>query len=275
MQMLEYRFFLTPCTEEWFEILAAELSEYPFDMFELKENYFSAYISEKANSISVEFLLEKYKHLNLSYEIIRPEIENWNSKWESGIKPLLIDNECLIRTSFHTDYPNVKYQILIDPKMSFGTGHHETTELMIRHILQIDCAKKSVLDLGCGTGILAILTAMKDASKVIAVDNDEWIEDNVLENIKKNNVNIHFKIGTLSDVHEYDFDLVIANINRNVLLDIAEQLVSKTKAGGVILLSGFYASDLVVINEKYIPLGCNLINSIEKNNWLSLKYVKN
>ncbi|MFB6342395.1 50S ribosomal protein L11 methyltransferase [Saccharicrinis sp. FJH62] len=236
------------------EILIALLSDYGFDGFIEEDRQLRAFISDdKAtkneitdviNALSVE---EK-----LSFEISKLEEKNWNEEWEKNFfQPIRIGDKCLIRSSFHPVQGKAEYEILVDPKMSFGTGHHATTYLMIEELLETDLQNKVVLDMGCGTGILAILAAMRGSSDLTAIDIDEWAYNNTKENIAINNVDgIKVVLGGAEKLGNRQFDVIIANINRNILLEDMKYYSLVLKSGGKILFSGFYLSDLDIIKEE-------------------------
>jgi len=212
--------------------------------------------------------------VDLSFENI--EKQNWNALWESNFKPVFIGKDCIIHAPFHSDLPKVKYEIVIEPKMSFGTGHHETTSLVTEYVLQIDFTNKTVLDMGCGTGVLAILASMRNAKEVTAIDYDEWSYLNTVENFERNNIT-NFKAwhGDFDSIHGLKFDIVLANINRNILSDHAQDLYNVTNENGEIYMSGFYNIDLEIIKNIYEKVGFKYVSFIEKNNWVSTKLVKN
>ena len=204
------------------------------------------------------------------------EKQNWNEEWEKNFPQLVVEN-CSIRASFHEKPEGVDYDIVINPKMSFGTGHHETTTLMVTKILTMDFKNKSVLDMGCGTGILAILAKKRGASKVIGVDIDEWSIENSIENVEINECNdIKIYLGDAGKLNDFgNFEVIIANINRNILLEDMEQYVNHLAGNGKILFSGFYSEDVVFIQKKAVSLGLTLSDSLTKNNWMMLEFSKN
>ena len=201
---------------------------------------------------------------------------NWNEEWEKNyFKPIVIGNECVIHSSFHENVAPAKYNIVIDPKMSFGTGHHETTSLMIEEILRMNVEGKRVLDMGCGTSVLAILAAMRGAGEVMAVDIDEWCTENSEENIKLNNVlGIDVRLGGAEVLKGHSFDIIIANINRNILLADIKQYSDCLPAGGELYMSGFYKEDIPFIEEEANKNGLQLVSYNEKNNWVAVKTIK-
>ncbi|VBB46744.1 Ribosomal protein L11 methyltransferase [uncultured Paludibacter sp.] len=260
------------------DILAAYLGEINFDSFVETEKGLDAYI------LSSEFdrnLLQK--HLsnfsfdeNIRFEHNETEDKNWNEEWEKYFfEPIIIDNQCVIHSSFHKDYPVCKYDITIDPKMAFGTGHHETTSLMIAEILEMNLEGKSVLDMGCGTSVLAILAEKRGAKHITAIDIDNWCTENSLENIQLNNSkNITVLLGGTELLRDMFFDVILANINRNILLADMSAYVSCLKSNGELYMSGFYTEDIPILEQKATELGLEKIHSKEKNNWAAVKFVK-
>lgn len=264
-------------TQEIVEILIAELNEIGYESYDESEHKLNAYILEKY------FDLEKIKQLQVnnipevnikfSHKVIKTQ--NWNAVWEKNFEPILVDNKCLIRAPFHESKANIEYEIIIEPKMSFGTGHHETTYLMLKTILELDCKDKNVLDMGCGTGVLAILASLKGAKEITAVDIDEWAYNNTLENIEKNNCsNIIVFQGDASLLINQQFDIIIANINRNILLEDIKHYAHVLKSGGTLLLSGLYDKDLPMIREEASNYSFKYISHYDKNSWIAAKFLK-
>ena len=205
------------------------------------------------------------------------ESKDWNEEWEKNyFKPIRIGNECIIRASFHEPEPGSTYNIIIDPKMAFGTGNHETTFLMISEMLKLDLEGKDLLDMGCGTAVLAILAKMKKAGKVVGIDIDEWAYNNALENVRLNNTeNIQVALGGAEQIPAFGtFDIVFANINRNILLNDIQHYTSCMKPGALLFMSGFYTQDIPAIEDECKRNGLNLISHTEKNNWVAVKTQK-
>ena len=257
------------------EILIAELGYGGFESFVETENGVTAYIQkEEWNSDILEDVqILKSDEFKISYIFNEIEQTNWNEEWEKNFQPIVVDDVCTVRAPFH-DVPKTKYDIIIEPKMSFGTGHHETTHMMIQHILNNDFLNKSVLDMGCGTGVLAILAEMKGAAKIDAIDIDNWCYLNSLENVQRNNCK-HISVyeGDASLLKEKAYDVIIANINRNILLADMSKYVTCLKKEGLLFLSGFYKDDISIINKECSKYGLKLQESLEKNNWVSLKFI--
>lgn len=273
---LGYHFKINPTTPAT-EILIAELGLLPFESFIETDEGLIAYIKSLENyeGILNDVNILNSSEFNISYhtEVIEPE--NWNVNWESNFQPIEVNNQCYVRAPFH-EPKNVDYEIVIEPKMSFGTGHHETTFLMLEQLLDTDFKNKTVLDMGSGTAILAILAAKKGAEKVTAIDIDHWCYENALENIERNNTpNIEVLEGDVTLLNNKSFDVVIANINRNILLqDIPTYNICLNK-NGLLFLSGFYSEDVEAINNLCASLGMKLVNQTTKNNWTCLQYQKN
>jgi ribosomal protein L11 methyltransferase len=272
---LEYIFTITP-KEPATEILIAELGNIGFESFVENENGVVAYVQKEMNNTH---LLENIFILNSDEFVIsytKKEIAqtNWNAEWEKNFTPIQVDDLVSVRAPFHNN-PNLKYDIVIEPKMSFGTGHHETTHMMIQHLLKLDLKNKKVLDMGCGTGILAIFAEMKNAKPIDAIDIDNWCYLNALENVRRNNCNdISVFEGDASLLIGKKYDLIIANINRNILLKDMQTYTNCLNDKGVLLLSGFYKEDIPVIDIEVIKYQLKLETFIERNNWVALKYNK-
>ena len=263
---------LQPATE----ILIAELGYVGFESFVENENGFIAYIQKEDDSETIldEIYVLQGDEFEISYTKEEIEQVNWNSEWEKNFNPIQVDDLVSIRAPFHPN-PNLKYDIVIEPKMSFGTGHHETTHMMVQHILKLDLQGKKVLDMGCGTGILAILAEMKGATPLDAIDIDAWCYENSLENVERNNCrHINVYEGDASMLINKKYDVIIANINRNILLNDIKIYADCLNENGVLLLSGFYEEDIPIIDAETSKYSLKLEEFIERNNWVALKYLK-
>ncbi len=276
MQYTKVTFTISPINDFIRDILTAELAEFEYDSFEETEDGINAYIptdSFSSNDIqSLQILQnEDYK---ISFTNEEMPDQNWNETWEKHFfNPIIIDDRCIVRSPFHQEVPKTDYDILIEPKMAFGTGHHETTGLMIKHILDVDFSGKTVLDMGCGTGILGILCAMKNATKVTGIDIEDWAFNNANENIRLNNIKqMEVFCGDASLLGQETYDIILANINRNILLADIEKYVSVLKKNGSLYLSGFYNSDIDVIDAKCTQSNLEKISVKEDNNWVSIAY---
>ncbi|MCF8364281.1 MAG: 50S ribosomal protein L11 methyltransferase [Bacteroidales bacterium] len=256
------------------EILIALLSEYPFDSFDENETGIRAFMPVNLfNRVEITGVLNDLKtSMNFSYEITEIEDQNWNKKWESNYDPVLIDGKCYIRAPFHEAKKDVDYEIVIEPKMSFGTAHHETTSMMISYILENNFEKLTVLDMGCGTAVLAILASMKGATSLVAIDNDEWAYTNTLENLERNNITNTLALqGGKEAIPDQKFEVILANINRNILLDQIQIYSRVLSPGGKLFMSGFYEEDIPVIAKEAEKFGLKLINNKMKNNWVAVE----
>ena len=264
------------------DILNALLCDNGFESFVATDSGVSAFIKKELyNDEIVDAAINLYPFtstITWSKELI--EGQDWNEEWEKNyFKPMVIANRCVIHSTFHTDYPELEYDITIDPKMAFGTGHHSTTNLIVTELLSMNLTDFNVLDVGTGTGILSIVSILHGAKKAIGIEIDEAAYVNALENIKLNNVDNQIDIlngdaSLIADLHEQSFDIVLANINRNVILNDIDKYSSVLKTGGRMLLSGFYLNEVEMIEtvaEKY-SLKKEYVK--EDNNWAMLVLVK-
>lgn len=278
MDFIQVNFSIEPYEEYIADVLAAELGAMGFDTFVPLENGLEAFIAEATfNENELEQLLADFVfEATISYKATKIESKNWNEEWEKHyFEPIIIDNECVIHSSFHKNVPKTTYDIVIDPKMSFGTGHHETTSLVIGEILTMKLEGTKVLDMGCGTSVLAILASMRGAKELLAIDIDEWCTENSIENIALNNVtNVAVKQGGAELLSGLEFDIILANINRNILLADMESYAACLKSGGELYMSGFYSEDIPLIEAEANRNGLELVSSKLKNNWAVVKTVK-
>ncbi len=249
------------------ELLISELMDLNPDGFEQSVDSLVVYFPEmNFNSYEVQQLLGERK-----IEISTVAEQNWNKVWESNFEPVIIGDFCVVRADFHTPAEGVEHEIIITPKMSFGTGHHATTYMMAERMKDIDFNNKKVFDFGTGTGILAILAEKMGASEVIAVDIDDWSIENAADNISRNGC-ANILLQQSDTITGGEYDVVLANINRNILLGHADALTASLKKGGLILLSGLLADDEDDISKAYMPKGLILENRSERNNWIALLY---
>lgn len=259
-----------------YEILMALLGEIGFDSFEETEEALLAYIPSK--NANQELLDETLDNLSFKVRYKTEEVaeQNWNAVWESNFEPVIIAGRCHIRAPFHLSRPDIAYELVIEPKMSFGTAHHETTALMIGYLLDIPPVGHRLLDMGSGTGILAILAQKLGATEIEAIDNDEWAFHNALENVAQNNtLYTTVRLGDAMILEGMDpFDTIYANINRNILLADMDRYNQVLKKGGSIFMSGFYFDDLQMVEAKASCLGWSNTEIREKNKWVAVRFCK-
>jgi ribosomal protein L11 methyltransferase len=278
MDYIEVRFHFDESEEYLSDLLAADLAEIGFETFASEGNTFLGFCpmnlfnEEKLQKVIDTFVFKPY----LQYTSNLIKAQNWNENWEKNyFEPIILGTECVICSTFHKNVPEAKYKILIDPKMSFGTGHHETTALMLRQLLKMNLQGKSFLDMGCGTAVLAILAAMKGASPIIGIDINEWAYNNSLENIRLNNVpDIQILLGGAELLKDMQHEVIFANINRNILLADMQAYAACLLSGGELYISGFYVEDISVLNEEAQKWGLQYQSFDENNNWATVRFVK-
>ena len=278
MKYLEFTFRTSPCTETVNDVLAAILGDAGFESFVEQEDGIAAYIQKDlydettVKTVIAEFPLPDTK---IEYTFAEAEDKDWNEEWEKNFfQPIVIGDRCVIHSTFHHDVPQTEYDIVINPQMAFGTGHHETTSLIIGELLDSDLQGKSLLDMGCGTSILAILARMRGAAPCTAIDIDEWCVRNSLENIELNHVDkISVSQGDASSLNGLGpFDVIIANINRNILLNDMKQYVRCMHPGSELYMSGFYVDDIPLIQAEAERNGLQFVHHQEKNRWAAVKF---
>lgn len=280
MKYLEFIFHTEPCTEVVNDVLSAVLGEVGFESFVEQEGGIAAYIQTTLyDEEALKSTLDNFPlaDTTLTYTYKEAEDKDWNEEWEKNFfQPIVIGNRCVIHSTFHHDVPQAEYDIVINPQMAFGTGHHETTSLIIGELLEADLQGKALLDMGCGTSILAILARMRGATPCTAIDIDEWCVRNSLENIELNHVdNISVFQGDASILPDKGpFDVVIANINRNILLNDMKHYVARMNPGARLLMSGFYTDDIPVIREEAERNGLRFVHHQEKNRWAAVQFEK-
>lgn len=260
---------------DFVEILMAELGELGFESFVETDEGLEAYIQEDIfDDMAVKQMLENYAaRTAISYQFKKIIRQNWNEEWEKNFQPIQIGEQIYVRADFHEPMPDFPYEIIITPKMSFGTGHHETTSMVMEHQLTIDHTNKKVLDVGTGTGILAVLASKLGASQISAFDIDEWSVENTIENVQLNNVsNVSVRQGTIEDEPKDRYDIVLANINRNILLNQIPVYVTFLKKGGDLIVSGFYEKDIADIQTVAESVGLKKIAQLSKNNWAAVVF---
>jgi len=259
------------------EMLIASLSQIGYESFMELDNALQAYIPvnlyKESEVQDLEVLKRSKNKITFTHNIIKDQ--NWNEVWESQYDPVLIKNLIYIRAPFHKTRNNTKFEIIIDPKMSFGTAHHETTSLMLEMMLNEQMEGKAIMDIGCGTGVLAILAEMLGAASILAIDNDDWAYKNAWENITKNKCkNINVQLGDTGILKQELFHYVLANINRNVLLKDISIYASHLDKKGILLLSGFYSEDLEIIESTAKENNLKFDHKLTKNNWVAARFVK-
>ena len=271
MNYLKLTVNITPI-EEWLsDVLTAQLTETGFESFVETDDGFEGFIPEKDfNEEEVMNVLKAFEE-NYTFQVYQELIEqkNWNSEWEKNyFKPLVVAGKCVVRAPFHKEYPVLDYEIVIEPNMAFGTGNHETTSMMLETILENDMQNKSVLDIGCGTGILGILSSMSGAEKVLAIDIDEWSFKGASENAQINNIrNMEVKLGDATLLGNEKFDIILANIHKNVLMEDLPVYSKCLNKRGMLFMSGFYINDIPDLKSKAEQSGLKEINIKSKNNW--------
>lgn len=255
------------------EIFIARLNEIKYDSFSTDAGGLKAYIrfdlfnKEKLTEIVND--ISSFTKIDLSINSIKKE--NWNADWENNYSPVHINKDCVIRAHFHDRFLNIEHEIIITPKMSFGTGHHETTFLVMNQIFELNLEGKHVLDIGSGTGVLSILASKLGAKKIVGIDIDKWAYENAIENLKLNNIsNIQFLEGTVESIGKKVYDVVLANINRNIILADIHKYVRAMRPKSDIILSGFLKQDVKIILNKIKQLKFNLVASKNKNKWQML-----
>lgn len=279
---IELRIDASPCSEELTDLLAAFLADEGYESFVPDKTGLTAYVRQTDfNSTKVDELLECFP-MDADFKVTSCIVEgkDWNEEWEKNyFKPIVISDRCVVHSSFHTDIPKAEYDIVIDPKMAFGTGHHATTTLMAQGILSSECEGRAVVDMGTGTGILAILCAMRGAAKVTAVEIDGFAIENARENIALNGVSsavsaIHGDASALDALPEASQDIFLANINRNIITADIAAYARTLRSGGIMLLSGFYVADIPHIIEAASPLGLEQLSFDELDSWACLRLKK-
>jgi ribosomal protein L11 methyltransferase len=259
------------------DILMARLNEIQFESYSEDETGVKAYMqTHLLDEIAVKEIINEVANLcELSFTITKVKQENWNKKWENNFDPVHINDKCVIRAHFHAAFPDIENEIIITPKMSFGTGHHETTSLVMNEMFGIDFTDKSVLDMGSGTGVLAILAAKLGATSLIGIDFDEWAYENAVENAGINGIStISFINGDANAIGDATFDIILANINRNIILQDIATYVRAMNTKSEIIFSGFLEEDIPLILEKSEQLGLELVVLKHKNKWQMLHLKK-
>jgi len=277
MNYIELKILLNPNTEVNRDITSALLAEIGFESFMETETGLNAYIAEKP--FSEEAVEDVLKNIPLrdvanKYEMELIKCRDWNEEWEKNFfQPIVIQNQVIIHSSFHKDIPHYPYDIVIDPKMAFGTGHHSTTSMMVSYLLEQNLEGKSLLDMGCGTAVLAILAHKKGARPVMAIDNDEWAYENSLENIRINRASgIQVKLGDANLLGKERYDFIFANINRNILLNDIPVYAACMNPKASLFMSGFYEEDLSFISEVCQKYSLKLADYKDDNRWVASRF---
>ena len=267
---LEFNFNISPL-QPWNEILMAELIEIGFDSFTEEHNGILAYIQKDLfdDKQLQEINMFSNEAVEISYTYQEMPNINWNEEWEKNFEPINVEDQVSIRAEFHSNQ-NLPHEIIIQPKMSFGTGHHATTYLMIQQMLDMDFENKTVLDMGCGTSVLAIFAKQKGAGKTLAIDIDEWSVENSKENAERNNVDLDISQGTADNLGAENFDIILANINRNILISDIPTYVSVLNDGGQLLLSGLCFFDVEDVLEVCNEQKLTLKRKLQREEWVSL-----
>lgn len=265
--------------EPFSELLMDALGEIGFESFEDTDNGFAGYVPEQFFDEellrNIELPLAEDYTPKMSYQCEKVKQENWNAQWESNFQPVLVGQDCYVRAPFHEPIEGIRYEIVIMPKMSFGTGHHETTYMMLEYGLEVPVQGLNILDMGCGTAVLAILAAMRGAAQLTAIDIDEWAYENSLENVKSNNCPfIKVYQGDASLLGNEVFGVIFANINRNILLADMHAYSKVCAKGGILLMSGFYTEDLPIIESCAREHGFEKCSHKSRNNWVAASFKK-
>lgn len=278
MDYIEVVCSLKPYSEVMSDICSAKLGEIGFESFVEAESGLKAYIPKPDfREAALKTICDDMEELKIAFTYSFQEIpaQNWNALWESGFKPVVVANECIIKAPFHSIEKKYAYELVIEPKMSFGTGHHETTSLMVEYMLDTDFQAMNVLDMGCGTAVLAILASLKGARNVTAIDIEEWAYLNSLENVERNNCkNIDVLRGDAQLLKDKKFDAILANINRNILMNDIEKYAACLPEKGILILSGFLSHDREAIKKQCLNHQFAFESEKQKNNWIAAKFVK-
>jgi ribosomal protein L11 methyltransferase len=263
--------------EDLSETLTAMLMGIGYESFAEENGLFSAFIADADyDETRLRAVLSCFETLKeAEFRVSTLENKNWNEAWERNFEPVMIDGRCLVRAPFHPAVEGIEYDLCIMPKMSFGTAHHETTSQVISMLMNLDVTGKRVLDMGSGTGVLAILASKMGAGEVVAIDNDEWAYENAKENTEKNNTpNVNVIKGDSGSIPAGSFDIILANINRNILLEQMSSYSASMNTGSILILSGFYEEDLEIIRKRAAETGLHLLSTGTKNRWMVAKFEK-
>ncbi|MBO7267342.1 MAG: 50S ribosomal protein L11 methyltransferase [Bacteroidaceae bacterium] len=278
MKYLEVTFTVSPASETANDIIAALAADLGFESFVESPQGTIGYVPVNLydeNALREAMTDFPMSDTSITFTTCEMEDKNWNEEWEKHFfEPIVVDSRCVIHSTFHKDYPKADFDIIINPQMAFGTGHHQTTRLIISYLLDINLQEKTVLDMGCGTSILAILASMRGAKQLTAIDIDEWCVNNSIDNLELNHIgNIKVFQGDASSLaSEGPFDIIIANINRNILLADMQHYVARMNQGGEIYFSGFYESDLPMIQAEAKRLGLRYLSHRTEKEWTAAQF---
>ena len=278
MKYLEVTFTVSPASETANDIIAALAADLGFESFVESPQGTIGYVPINLydeNALREAMTDFPMSDTSITFTTCEMEDKNWNEEWEKHFfEPIVVDSRCVIHSTFHKDYPKADFDIIINPQMAFGTGHHQTTRLIISYLLDINLQEKTVLDMGCGTSILAILASMRGAKQLTAIDIDEWCVNNSIDNLELNHIdNIKVFQGDASSLaSEGPFDIIIANINRNILWADMQHYVARMNQGGEIYFSGFYESDLPMIQAEAERLGLRYISHRTEKEWTAAQF---
>ena len=285
MRYIQLSITAYPSSEDVTDILSFYLGNIGYESFVASETGLEAYIPQKYFSeeklkkvlhfLAIE-MNDLLKDVKVEYEFNLLEEKNWNKEWEKNyFKPLVVSDKCLVRSSFHSVDKQYDYEITIDPKMAFGTGHHQTTYLMLQEILRLDLKNRSVLDIGCGTAVLAILAAKMGARDIVAIDFDEWAYFNAKENVLLNNItDVAVRLGEVDLIQDEKYDFIFANINRNVLLQDIHHYAKAMNKGATLIMSGYYLEDVPIIKMECEKNNLSLQKTEQKDNWCAVVCLK-
>ncbi|MDX5320209.1 MAG: 50S ribosomal protein L11 methyltransferase [Bacteroidota bacterium] len=267
--------FLT-CPADLQEILSAELFEIGFEGIWQQDEGLHAYIPlNDFDQEALSDLLNRYELDTKELQITNMDQVNWNEDWEKAYDPILVDNRCMIRAEFHEPVEGLEYDIIIQPKMSFGTGHHDSTRLIVEMMLNMDFTGKSVIDVGCGTGVLAILAGMKGADPIVAIDNNPWSYENTLENAERNHIPMEVIESDIESFKGSGYEIILSNITRNINHQNIPKYAGMVQTGGSLIMSGFFNHDFDFLNDQAIKHGFRLLNKlVSEKNWIALHYTK-
>ncbi|MCZ4245776.1 50S ribosomal protein L11 methyltransferase [Pedobacter punctiformis] len=278
MQYIKAIFTFDNIEEYQQDLLIADLADLGFDTFEDSDKGFTAFVIKDnfEESALKDILSVHAEYFTAAYTLENVADENWNAEWEKNFSPLIIDDICYVRATFHAPQPSYPYEIIIDPKMAFGTGHHQTTTMMMQYILATDIKNRVILDMGCGTGILAILAAKLGAKRLVAIDYDEICYESTVENAALNHIeNLTALCGSKEAIPDDHFDLIFANINRNILLDQIQRYAEVLKVEGKIFFSGFYLEpDLQMIKDECAKFNIQYLDHMQNGDWVAAQFEK-